>query len=122
MAARRSRVDHARLVEDLHTRLDKRLTALATSDDWLDYLAAARRFHRYSPNNQLLLALQGAEGHVASEPNRPRPRSVSAANPRKTSGKRRNNIVAVPTNNTRGESSSNQSNCERVASPPTMLP
>lgn len=66
MAARRSRVDHARLVEDLHSRLDKRLTALATSDDWLNYLAAARRFHRYSPNNQLLLALQGAEGSVAS--------------------------------------------------------
>ncbi|MFN3256218.1 MAG: ArdC family protein [Ilumatobacter sp.] len=66
MVARRSRVDHARLVEDLHARLDERLTALATSDDWLDYLAAARHFHRYSPNNQLLLALQGAEGSVAS--------------------------------------------------------
>jgi hypothetical protein len=66
MAARRSRVDHSRLVEDLHARLDQRLTELATSDDWLDYLAAARRFHRYSPSNQLLLALQGAEGHVAS--------------------------------------------------------
>ena len=30
------------------------------------YLDTARRFHRYSPQNQLLLALQGAEGHVAS--------------------------------------------------------
>jgi|GEM_PF-681971 len=66
MAARRSRVDHSRLVEDLHARLDERLTALATSDDWLSYLATARQFHRYSPNNQMLLALQGAEGSVAS--------------------------------------------------------
>ncbi len=65
-ARRRPRVDHARLVEDLHARLDERLTALATSDDWLAYPAAARRFHRYPPNNQLLLALQGAEGNVAS--------------------------------------------------------
>ena len=66
MAPKRSRTDHSRLVEDLHARLDERLAALTTSDDWLDYLAAARTFYRYSPNNQLLLALQGAEGHVAS--------------------------------------------------------
>lgn len=66
MTSKRSRVDHAKLVEELHARLDERLAALATSDDWLDYLTTARRFHRYSPNNQLLLALQGARGHVAS--------------------------------------------------------
>lgn len=66
MAAKRTRTDHAALVEDLHARLDERLAALTTSDEWLDYLATARRFHRYSPNNQLLLAMQGAEGHVAS--------------------------------------------------------
>src|SRR6056297_3320363 len=66
MAEKRPRVDHARLVEDLHARLDERLAELSTSDEWLDYLANARRFHRYSPSNQLLLALQGAEGLVAS--------------------------------------------------------
>lgn len=67
MASRgRSRVDHGQLVDDLYARLDERVGDLATSDDWLAYLDAARRFHRYSPNNQLLLALQGAEGHVAS--------------------------------------------------------
>jgi rhodanese-related sulfurtransferase len=66
MAEKRPRVDHARLVEDLHAQLDERLAELSTSDEWLDYLASARRFHRYSPNNQLLLALQGAEGLVAS--------------------------------------------------------
>ena len=47
-------------------RLTARFTEMISSRDWLDYLAAARRFHRYSPNNQLLLALQGAQGHVAS--------------------------------------------------------
>ena len=66
MAAKRPRTDHAKLVEDLHAQLEDRLSALSSSDEWLDYLATARRFHRYSPNNQLLLALQGAEGHVAS--------------------------------------------------------
>ena len=66
MATKQSRTDHAALVEDLHERLDERLAALTTSDEWLDYLATARHFHRYSPNNQLLLALQGAEGLVAS--------------------------------------------------------
>lgn len=66
MAAKRPRTDHAKLVEDLHAQLEERLSALSSSDEWLDYLATARRFHRYSPNNQLLLALQGAEGHVAS--------------------------------------------------------
>jgi hypothetical protein len=40
--AGRPRVDHARLVADLHARLDERLTALAASDDWLDYLATVR--------------------------------------------------------------------------------
>ena len=61
----RQRVDHARLVDELHTQLTERLEQMTTSDEWFDYLATARRFHRYSPQNQLLLALQGAEGHVA---------------------------------------------------------
>lgn len=61
----RPRVDHSRLVDDLHTQLTERFEQLTTSAEWFDYLSAARRFHRYSPQNQLLLALQGAEGHVA---------------------------------------------------------
>ena len=38
---------------------------MTTSEDWLKYLSNARRFHRYSPQNQMLLAVQGAEGAVA---------------------------------------------------------
>ena len=47
------------------------------TEEWLDYLSTARKFHRYSPQNQLLLALQGAEGYVAGYRNWqriPRPR------------------------------------------------
>ncbi len=39
---------------------------MTSTDEWLAYLDAARAFHRYSPQNQMLLALQGAEGYVAS--------------------------------------------------------
>ncbi|WP_420451740.1 ArdC family protein [Ilumatobacter sp.] len=61
----RTRVDHAALVDELHAQLADRFEQMTTSREWLDYLATARRFHRYSPQNQLLLALQGAEGYVA---------------------------------------------------------
>ena len=61
----RTRVDHARLVDELHTQLTERFEQMTTSREWFDYLATARRFHRYSPQNQLLLALQGADGYVA---------------------------------------------------------
>jgi hypothetical protein len=50
----------------LHDTLVERLNALTTSDQWLGWLQSARRFHRYSPHNQLLLQLQCATGHVAS--------------------------------------------------------
>ncbi len=53
------------VLAELHDRLITQLTALTTGEDWLGFLAASRRFHRYSPNNQLLLAMQGATGHVA---------------------------------------------------------
>ena len=63
--SRAPRVDHAKAVEELHDALRTKLTSLASSDDWLKYLSTARMFHRYSPQNQMLLALQGAEGNVA---------------------------------------------------------
>src|SRR4051794_38637602 len=58
-------VDRAALAE-LHQRLADQLGELVTGDDWLALLKASRQFHRYSPHNQMLLVLQGAEGHVAS--------------------------------------------------------
>ncbi len=58
--------DHAHVIAELHVGLTDRIKELTTGDDWTSYLETARRFHRYSPQNQLLLALQGAEGHVAS--------------------------------------------------------
>ena len=58
-------VDRTQL-EELHANLTDRLAALKTGDEWLAWLTSARRFHRYSPANQLLLAAQGATGHVAS--------------------------------------------------------
>jgi len=60
-----SRVDHVKAVEELHEALTAQLSEMTTSEDWLKYLSNARRFHRYSPQNQMLLALQGAEGAVA---------------------------------------------------------
>lgn len=63
--SRKPRVDHGKAVEELHNALREKLTNLASSDDWIKYLSTARTFHRYSPQNQMLLALQGAEGNVA---------------------------------------------------------
>jgi hypothetical protein len=63
--SRTPRVDHGTAVEDLHNALRDKLANMASSDDWITYLSNARTFHRYSPQNQMLLAMQGAEGHVA---------------------------------------------------------
>lgn len=63
--SRSPRVDHGKAVEELHNALREKLTNMASSDDWINYLSAARTFHRYSPQNQMLLAMQGAQGHVA---------------------------------------------------------
>jgi hypothetical protein len=54
------------VLNELHERLAGQLAALTSGEDWLAFLQASRRFHRYSPGNQMLLLLQGAEGHVAS--------------------------------------------------------
>lgn len=47
--------------------LDKAFASLDNDEDWLNYLDFASKFHRYSPNNQLLIALQtdGRATHVA---------------------------------------------------------
>lgn len=63
---KRQRVDHAAVIDELHAQLAERVGAMTSTDEWLAYLDAARAFHRYSPQNQMLLALQGAEGYVAS--------------------------------------------------------
>ncbi len=50
-------VDPAAL-EELHRRLGEQLATLTTGDQWLEFLKSSRRFHRYSPQNQLLLVMQ----------------------------------------------------------------
>ena len=52
--------------EDLHRHLVEQLNGLTSGDQWLGWLQSARLFHRYSPQNQMLLRAQGADGHVAS--------------------------------------------------------
>jgi len=49
-----------------HATLTDAVAKVATSEDWQNLLRLSGSFHRYSPNNQLLLAAQGAEGLVAS--------------------------------------------------------
>ena len=49
-----------------HAVLTAAVARVATSEDWQNLLRISGSFHRYSPNNQLLLAAQGADGMVAS--------------------------------------------------------
>jgi hypothetical protein len=49
-----------------HAALTAAVARVATSEDWQNLLRISGSFHRYSPNNQLLLAAQGAHGMVAS--------------------------------------------------------
>ena len=49
-----------------HATLREGVAALTSSEDWQNLLRMAGSFHRYSPNNQMLLAVQGADGLVAS--------------------------------------------------------
>lgn len=49
-----------------HAVLTTAVARVATSEDWQSLLRISGSFHRYSPNNQLLLAAQGADGLVAS--------------------------------------------------------
>jgi hypothetical protein len=49
-----------------HAALSDAVAKIATGEDWQKLLHISGSFHRYSPNNQLPLAAQGAEGVVAS--------------------------------------------------------
>jgi hypothetical protein len=49
-----------------HQALADAIANVITSEDWQQLLRISQSFHRYSPNNQLLLAAQGAAGLVAS--------------------------------------------------------
>src|SRR5690606_21259548 len=49
-----------------HATLREGVAALTSSEDWQNLLRMAGSFHRYSPNNQMLLAVQGADRFVAS--------------------------------------------------------
>lgn len=58
--------DRINELEALHARLRHQLAEFTSGEEWLRWIRDARQFHRYSAQNQLLLALQGAEGLVAS--------------------------------------------------------
>jgi hypothetical protein len=60
------KVSHQERLAAAHARLTEAIAQVATSEDWRRLLRLSSSFHRYSPNNQLLLAVQGAEGLVAS--------------------------------------------------------
>src|SRR6478735_3100614 len=49
-----------------HAALTDAVANISTTEDWQNLLKISGSFHRYSPNNQLLLAAQGAVGLVAS--------------------------------------------------------
>lgn len=57
---------HEERLAAAHAALTDAVAQVATSEDWQNLLRISGSFHRYSPNNQLLLAAQGAEGVVAS--------------------------------------------------------
>ena len=54
------------VLEALHSDLQQKLSAFTSGEEWLRWIGDAHRFHRYSARNQMLLAIQGARGNVAS--------------------------------------------------------
>ncbi len=52
-------------LDEAHQLLVDGVAALVSGEQWQAMLEATARFHSYSPNNVLLLMLQGAEGRVA---------------------------------------------------------
>ena len=52
-------------VEGLHQQLADGVAAIRDGQAWADWLNTAAKFHSYSFNNQVLLAVQGATGPVA---------------------------------------------------------
>ena len=57
---------HEERLTAAHATLHESVINLSSGEDWQNLLRMASSFHRYSPNNQLLLAAQGAHGLVAS--------------------------------------------------------
>jgi hypothetical protein len=57
---------HEERLSAAHATLRESVVHLSSGEDWQNLLTMASSFHRYSPNNQLLLAAQGAQGLVAS--------------------------------------------------------
>lgn len=52
-------------LDEAHRLLVDGVAALVSGEEWRAMLEASARFHSYSPNNVLLLMLQGAQGRVA---------------------------------------------------------
>jgi hypothetical protein len=61
-----TRTTNEERLADAHAALTDAVAKIATGEDWQKLLRISGSFHRYSPNNQLLLAAQGAQGAVAS--------------------------------------------------------
>ncbi|MGE0304592.1 MAG: ImmA/IrrE family metallo-endopeptidase [Acidimicrobiia bacterium] len=57
---------HEERLAAAHATLHDAVIQVSSGEDWQNLLTMASSFHRYSPNNQLLLAAQGAQGLVAS--------------------------------------------------------
>ena len=57
MTRRRDGTGDGRL-EELHAQLVTAVANLADGDEWRRMLTVAARFHRYSPNNVLLITVQ----------------------------------------------------------------
>jgi|SRR5215471_1396269 len=56
---------NAETTKELLDTLSAEVEALRTSEGWMAWLEVAKRFHRYSPNNQMLIAWQCPEAtHV----------------------------------------------------------
>lgn len=50
--------DKTTRTEDIRREIDTAIANLSTPEQWQDWLAHAAKFHRYSLNNQLLIAMQ----------------------------------------------------------------
>src|SRR6476646_1192722 len=57
---------HEERLAAAHATLHEAVIQVSSGEDWQNLLTMSGSFHRYSPNNQLLLAAQGAVGLVAS--------------------------------------------------------
>lgn len=51
-------VDRADRVEAMRSEIDRAIEHMSNSEGWVEYLDQARKFHKYSINNQLLILFQ----------------------------------------------------------------